>query len=195
MAYIRGKVRDEFIEVAQQIRAKRDEQYGNLYKVADTDLRWVGEVGELCFNGWAESKTSLPVVWIKENAAGAADFLIGGTPVGLKTVKRRVPPNNRYTAQITAKHATEPVDYYFFACYMHEVQEMYLLGGISREEFLRKARYYRGGEQVHAHYRVREGHEIYNIEIGKLTPPLPWLQSLSESAGTFRRPSEPGTEK
>lgn len=180
MAYVWGRVKRDFVEVAQNVRARRDEQYGNLYKVADTDLRWVGEVGELCFYGWAERNTSMPVVWIKENAAGAADLLIGGTPVGVKTVKRKVPPTDLYTAQITAKHATEPVSYYFFACYMHEVQEMYLLGGICRDQFLQEARFYRGGEQVHAHYTVREGHEIYNIEIGKLTPPLQWLQSIDE---------------
>ncbi|MEV0359402.1 hypothetical protein AB0H71_25430 [Nocardia sp. NPDC050697] len=182
MSYIRGRVQDSFIAEAKKIRALRDKQYPNLYREVDTDERWVGEVGELCFNGWARRNTSLPVVWIKDNAAGAADFLIGGTPVGLKTVKRKVRPNDRYTAQISAKHITEPVDFYFFACYMHKVQEMYLLGAITRTDFLRQARYYGAGEQVHENYTIREGHEIYNIEIGKLTPPLPWLKSLSPAA-------------
>lgn len=56
---------------------------------------------------------------------------------------------------------------------------MWLLGGLERERFLDEARYYHVGEWVHPNYQIRQGHEIYNIEISKLVAPHAWLQSLS----------------
>jgi hypothetical protein len=57
--------------------------------------------------------------------------------------------------------------------------QLWLLGGITREEFLTKAVYYKAGDQVHEHYTIRPGHEIYNIEVGHLRPCREWLVSLS----------------
>lgn len=166
------------IEAAQQMRAARDQQYRNIYEERDTDMRWVGEIGEICFNRWVREYTALSVEWITDEVAGKPDFLIGGTPIGLKTVKRQVPMQPGYTAQITAHHADEPVEYFFFASYEYPRQRLWLLGGIARESFLTLARYYPAGAQVHRNYTVRPGHEIYNIEIGKLTAPHAWITSL-----------------
>ena len=37
---------------AVHIRTERDRKYGNIYQQAHTDKRWVGDVGEICFNNW-----------------------------------------------------------------------------------------------------------------------------------------------
>jgi hypothetical protein len=176
-------VSDEIIQQAQQIRARRDAQYTNIFREVDTDLRWVGEIGELCFYFWLREHTSGNGRWIRDQAAGKPDFIIHGQPVGMKTVKRKVAFRPDYTAQITAKHADEPVEHFFFASYEQPRQRLWLLGGIARSDFLKHARYYAAGEQVHAHYTVREGHEIYNIAAQHLTPPLRWLNGLRDSAG------------
>ncbi|WP_084495536.1 MULTISPECIES: hypothetical protein [Nocardia] len=180
--FVVGDVSEEFISRAKSIRAERDRLYGNIYSERASDLRWVGEVGELCFYGWAIRNTTLPIEWIQEGVAGNADFLIGNTPIGMKTVKRKGPPRMGYTAQITAKHAEEPVEHYFFASYEFPLQRLFLLGGIAKDEFLLHAKYHPAGDRVHENYTVREGHEIYNIEIGKLTPPRVWLSSLGRPA-------------
>ena len=52
---------------------------------------------------------------------------------------------------------------------------MTLIGGISKSEFKNHAIYYGEGAQVHAHYTIRHGHEIYNIDVNKLIPPDEWL--------------------
>ncbi|MFJ1460936.1 hypothetical protein [Nocardia sp. N2S4-5] len=173
-------MRDNFIAEAKRIRAQRDKRYGNIFKEKDSDLRWVGEIGELCFNGWARRNTALPVEWLVEDVAGNADFIIGNISIGMKTVKRKVAPREDYTAQITAKHAEEPVEHFFFASYEYPRKRLWLLGGIAKEEFLRDARYHPAGDMVHENYTIRPGHEIFNIEISKLTPPLKWITSLGQ---------------
>lgn len=177
-------VAQETIDAAKSMRAERDKEYGNIFRVQATDFRWVGEIGELEFNKWLSENIPGQFSWILEETAGKADFVLFETlNLGLKTVKRQGAPKADYTAQITARHAKEPVDDFFFGSYDFYRKKLYLLGGISKEKFLEGATYYGAGEQVHANYVIREGHDIYNIEIEKLTPPLQWLK-LKQEQGT-----------
>lgn len=164
---------------AKKIRVDRDRQYGNIYDEADTDERWVGDLGEIAFNSWLSHKGIQNFNWILNNAAGQPDFVTAkGVRIGVKTVKRKVPPRADYTAQITARHAHEPIDQFFFMSYEIAQRRMWLLGGIDRERFLKEARYYGEGEWVHDNYQIRRGHEIYNIEISKLARPNDWIGQI-----------------
>ena len=164
---------------AKAKRAERDQQYGNLYQEAITDERWVGDLGELVFDKWLKHHRVERYNWILEGAAGAPDFqLASGIRIGVKTVKRQVSPRKGYTAQITARHTKEPIEHFFFMTYEIAKRRMWLLGGIDKQGFLDKAIYYPAGSQVHANYTIREGHEIYNIDIGELVRPHEWLSRL-----------------
>jgi hypothetical protein len=173
-------VSEAVIAEAQRIRNIRDSLYGNIYGEEDTDLRWVGEVGEICFDRWLAENCAVGHEWISDQkAAGKPDFLISpSVPVGLKTVKRKVPVRRGFEAQITARHATEEVDWFFFASYEYLSRQLTLIGGIQKLEFLRLARYFGPGEKVHAHYTIRRGHEIYNLYINHLTGPLRWVNEV-----------------
>jgi hypothetical protein len=173
-------VSTETIAEAQRIRKERDEIYGNIFVERAGDMRWVGEIGEICFNTWLQQNTQLPIEWIQvQKAAHRPDFLINGIPVGMKTVKRQWPVKTGYTAQITAKHADEPVAHFFFASYEYPKRRLWLLGGATKEYFLDNAHYYKAGDKVHDDYVIRPGHEIYNIDIDLLTPPRQWIASLN----------------
>ena len=172
-------VTDRVVRRAREMRAERDARYPNLYRERDTDLRWVGEVGEICLYLWLGRNAPGAGCWIREEAAGKPDFIVHRHAVGMKTVKRQVPFRPGYTAQITARHADEPVDHFFFASYEVPRRRLWLLGGISRRRFLERARRHVAGERVHAHYVVREGHEIWNVEARHLVPPERWLASLA----------------
>lgn len=37
---------------AKDMRADRDRQFGNIYREEDTDVRWVGDLGEKAFDSW-----------------------------------------------------------------------------------------------------------------------------------------------
>ena len=178
-------VSDHLIKQAQAIRERRDRQYTNIYDEEETDLRWVGEVGEVCLYFWLRACAPGAGRWVLKQSAGKPDFVVRGRSVGLKTVKRQVPFRPHYTAQITGRHAEEPVDYFFFASYEVPERKLWLLGGIRRTDFIAKARYYGPGEQVHAHYVVREGHEIFNIEARFLAPPEEWLKQLTGEIDAF----------
>lgn len=164
---------------AKAIRAERDSKYGNIFTETKTDERWVGDLGEMVFNNWFKHNGVEGFQWILEGTAGAPDFVTAlNIRIGVKTVKRAVPPRADYTAQITAQHAHEPIEQFFFMSYEIDKKKMWLLGGLDKETFLKEATYYKAGDQVHAKYTIREGHEIYNIEITKLVQPNDWLKSV-----------------
>lgn len=166
---------------AQRMRERRDIQYRNIYAESASDMRWVGELGEIGFDAWLKHGNSHEHQWVLDNAASQPDFVLSsGITVDVKTVKRTVPPIMSYTAQITARHAQEPHNHYFFMSYENINRRLWFLGGISREQFLAESRFYSAGEWVHPNYQVRSGHEIYNIGISKLTPPNAWISSVNQ---------------
>lgn len=178
--WVSVEVLEKYEVRAKAIRAERDRLYGNIYAESDTDQRWVGDLGEMVFNSWLKHQGIKGFNWILDAAAGKPDFITAlNIRIGVKAVKRKVPPRMDYTAQITAQHAHEPIDHYFFMTYEINERRMWLLGGIDRERFLREARYYAAGEWVHPNYQIRPGHEIYNIEIEKLEKPLEWLVQVT----------------
>jgi hypothetical protein len=165
---------------AKAIRAERDRKYGNIFTEMRTDERWVGDLGEMVFDNWFKHNGVEGYQWILEGTAGAPDFVTAlNIRIGVKTVKRAVPPRADYTAQITAQHAHEPIEQFFFMSYEIDKKKMWLLGGLDKETFLKEATNYKAGDQVHAKYTIREGHEIYNIEIAKLVQPNDWIKNLS----------------
>lgn len=162
-------------EFAELIRAHRDAQYPNLFMARQTDQRWVGEVGEHLAHRWLLTQ-GVAAEWVTSKAAGQPDLLLQGFRIGVKTVKRKGPPRPQYTAQISARHCEEPVDFFLFASYDITKDMIYFLGAISKPLFLDQATYFGPGDQVHPNYVIREGHAIYNIEISKLTSLERWLQ-------------------
>ena len=165
-------------EKAQRIREQRDVQYGNIFLEEDTDLRWVGDLGEIWFNDWLKGNKISDVRWHLDNAAGKPDFTIQGVRVDVKTVKRKVAPKPGYTAQITGRHKDHPIDELFFLSYEFQEKRLWLLGGITMPAFLSAATYYGEGDAVHENYIIRKGHEIYNAPIETLTSPDDWLKKF-----------------
>jgi hypothetical protein len=176
MPFYHTDVSDENIALARQMRAERDRLYGNLFEPVGEDMRWVGDLGEIYFNEWIRGMTDLQVEWIRENVAGKPDFKTGTRTTDVKTVKRQVEPRLDYTAQISAEHAREKVDYFFFTCYHFACRRIYMLGGIEKGRFLELARYYEEGERVHENYVAP--HPIYNIGIDQLLPPEQWVRTV-----------------
>jgi hypothetical protein len=165
-------------EKADKIRVERDEKYGNIFVEEKSDLRWVGDLGEIWFNDWLKRNGVTGFQWHLDNAAGKPDFTIGNTRIDVKTVKRQVAPRPDYTAQITARHKDHPIDELFFLSYEFQQKRLWLLGGTSMTAFLEQATYYGEGDKVHDNYIIRKGHEIYNAPISILIPPDEWLKHL-----------------
>lgn len=174
-------VGDDVIEYAVSIRQGRDKKHPNIFKVEKTDMRHVGEVGELAFGHYLNQYRADLTKWLVDGkVTHQPDFIFAGHRIGVKTVKRQreVLLKKDYYAQITASHQTEPVDYFFFCCFETSSNELVLLGGIEKSEFLAEGRLFVAGDFVHPKYQIREGHEIISIRLEKLTQPDLFIKSL-----------------
>ena len=174
--FVLASVTPAQVAAAHEMRRQRDAAYANIFAVEASDERWVGDLGEIIVDAYLTARRGAGYEWLVANAAGQPDFVLPpAVRVGVKTVKRQVGMQPHYTAQITARHALEPIDHFFFLSYEVPKQRMWLLGGIAKRAFLAGARLYTAGEHVHSNYVIRPGHEIYNIGVSELGSPDAWL--------------------
>lgn len=180
-------VSDAMIEQAQRMRAERDKIYGNIYEERESDLRWVGDLGEIVINDALCRCRPDQTVWHNQlNAAGDHDFTFCGLPLEVKTVKRKVPLRPHYKAQITARHMDSPADWLIFASYEFPVKKMHIKGVMHKSEFKQRAEYFGAGEKVHEHYTIAPGHEIYAVGIRDMRPFREFLRHAMR--GTLEEP-------
>lgn len=174
-------VADADITMAKAMRRQRDKMYGNIYQEKETDLRWVGEVGEIIVHRALMMVDMNTTEWHTQEAAGRSDFNFRGQSIDVKTVKRKVPMQLHYEAQITKRHASTPCDALLFACYEYPRQLLHVLGTMDMLQFLNTAKCYQAGDNVHAHYKIRPGHEILAVRVDQLTPFRSFLRSSQKA--------------
>lgn len=173
------------IESARTLRIARDKIYMNIFEENTSDERWIGELGEQCFD-YLIRDNKIQAKWLNmKEAADKPDFVLEhrSWSVDVKTVKRKVPLKENYTAQITARHAQKPVDLYFFCSYEFQKQIMWMIGIISKDRFLSGARYHGPGDSVHSNYRIRPGHEIYNLPVTEIVPTTDFIRWMLDHSG------------
>lgn len=163
-------VSDADIEMAKAMRRQRDKMYGNIYSERKTDQRWVGEIGEIITYRALMMVDMNHTTWHTKEAAGKGDFDFLGDRIDVKTVKRKVPMQLHYEAQITKRHAQTPCDTLLFTCYEFPRKKLHVLGAITKNDFLHMAKLYRAGDSVHKDYTIRAGHEILSVRVDQLTP-------------------------
>lgn len=168
--FVSRKVSSYEINHAKIIRADRDSRYGNLYVESSTDERWVGDLGEIVVNDLLGMCSKSDTKWHTDDVTENPDFSFYDITFDVKTVKRAVPIKSHYGAQISAKHLNKEMDYIVFCCYQTKTNDLVVLGAIDKSRFKSVAKYYGAGDKVHDHYTIRDGHEIYSVEISDLTP-------------------------
>lgn len=176
--WISVPVPPHFEALAQAMRKERDARFGNIFPVANSDLRWTGDLGEMVFKSWLRHSGVQDFQWITDEVNGQPDFILpSGISVDIKTVKRKDAPKTHYAAGMTTRHMHEPVDSFFFMTYDLSSRCMWLIGGISRETFSQRSHHYKAGDHVHSNYVIRPGHEINNIDMAALEAPALWLRN------------------
>jgi hypothetical protein len=177
--FISSPVEGEVIEYAISIRKDRDSKLRNIFQEEGTDMRHVGEVGELAFGHYLNQYRADLTKWLVDGkVTNQPDFIFAGKKIGVKTVKRKVDMRMDYLAQITARHKDEPVDFLFFCCFETHTKELVLLGGISKQKFLQNGKHWKAGEFVHPNYQIRKGHEIISICVDQLIQPDKFIMGL-----------------
>lgn len=179
-------VSSEVIETAKKIRSERDSKYGNIFEEKESDMRYVGEIGEIIVNNAFKMVSPENTKWHTEDVVKQPDFTFCGRTLDVKTVKRQVPVRPWYKAQITAKHSETKMDDILFTCYEVPKKQLHILGVMEKNSFLEKAQYYGEGEFVHADYQIRKGHEIYAIMISQMTPFRDYLREQKRKFTTMK---------
>lgn len=183
-------------QMAREWRASRDVEFNNfnVFDTADSDERWVGELGEMVFDWWLRTNSRLDVEWIRDSPAGKPDFIASGWRIGAKTVKRKVPFQVEYCGQVSKRHFTEePSDAYFFMSYQMEewdwrsktatrAYRMWLVGGCSHARFEKHAIFTEGPavDPCNEHYRIRRGHSVYNCKEQYFTVPNEFVDWIGQ---------------
>lgn len=168
--YVTREVTDSHIAKAISMRESRDLLYGNIYSEKETDLRWVGDLGEIIVNELLCMCSENYTVWHTDNVIGKPDFTFFDVDIDVKTVKRKVSVNPAYGAQISAKHKNMKAEYIVFGCYELNKRLFHVLCAIRKNDFMRDAIYYGSGDVVHSNYTIRQGHEIYSMSISAMIP-------------------------
>lgn len=164
-------VSDDEIELAKKMRAERDAIYGNIYAERASDMRHVGDIGEIVINRALRMCRPDDTVWHDQlHASGDHDFDFCGQSIEVKTVKRKVPLRPYYKAQITARHMAGAADWLVFCGYEFPKQQLHVKGVMHKDVFKEKAEYFKAGDQVHENYTIVEGHEIYAVTISDMMP-------------------------
>ncbi len=177
--WISGVVSHQILSWAKEKRRVRDLSYGVRYDIEPWHMRYLGEAGERCFNGWLD-RLHVPHTWIDDNPATSPDFIVRGISVDVKVSSRNVPARPEWNQSITAERAHEPyIDWFFLATYHIPARRLSLMGAISRESVISLGRFCPGGTAIHSHYTVAEGHEVYSVEYRDLIGPLRWIGQIS----------------
>lgn len=176
-------VSSDQILLAKEIRSERDRLYKNIYEEESSDMRWVGDLGEIVVNDLLRMCRPNETEWHLDDVVNKPDFTFCGITLDVKTVKRKVPIKTSYTAQITAKHANTPVQYLVFTSYEFTKNKMHILGAIEKSQFLRIADYFGEGDNVHENYKIRKGHEIFSMKISDM---IPFKDFVRMAMGTIR---------
>lgn len=171
-------VSESTIQKAKEIREERDKKYGNIFPEEESDMRWVGEIGEIVTNSLLSHISKEHTNWILDDVTSRGDFSFFNLEIDVKTVKRRVPIRPWYKAQISQGHAEKNVDYLLFTCYEYPVKKLHILGAMSKNEFLSKSEHFKEGDFVHKDYQIRKGHEIYAVTISEMTPVMEFIRKI-----------------
>lgn len=148
----------------------------DLLNVADPQARSDGYVGEAVFHAWLEQQ-GVQHVW-NGGADGLPDFVIGGTEVAFRSCATRSTLSKLNYLYIFKAQA-HGVQQRFFGYVNRSTGRHYLVGGITLELFLQKARLYEIGEELQPGFIVR--HPMYVRSVACLTEPADWLATIYDS--------------
>lgn len=132
-------VTEEMEAWAKARRAARDKRYGNRYplKPGKKDWRWIGDACERITYNWLTKRTSEKAIWIQDTPANNADIVFRDKTIDVKGKHNEWGPRPEYFVDITIDQIeNNPSDYYFFCWYMMGSGNVYLLGGISHNDFM-----------------------------------------------------------
>ena len=94
------------------------------------------------------------------------DLIINGNKVDIKTKRTTVVPKDYYLCSISSFNTRQKCDYYFFLRINENMEDCYLLGWKSKEDFFHEAIFNRKGELDVNGWAFKD--DCYNLKISSL---------------------------
>ena len=145
------------------------------------DTRWSGRLGEIALNSFLTLR-GIPFEWAALASPTGEDFLIreiktdlktkavGGYPKLSNTFYATVP--DKQWGRIRDSDDIKECDYFLFNSFNYKLNHMYILGGMSVEEFYHLSVPREVGDVVHAFYTVKE--RSWDVLLSDLKVPCDW---------------------
>ncbi len=177
------KVTNEMIRQAKRIRKKRDKVYSNRFDPKEhgkEDRRWVGDLGEVVLNVFLAA-LRVDYEWLVDGDVTALpDFIVNGVMLDAKTTRRVTYPKKKddYEVGIPPSALRAVIDEFFFMWYEEPKDKMWLLGSITKADFMYNSYFLKKGELCRCG-TMRASHDSHQINLTHLTFPMEitWLRS------------------
>lgn len=150
-----------------------DQKSNNLRNIADPQTRKDGYVAEAVFNAWLDQQ-GVQHVW-NGGADPLPDFVIGDTEIAFRACATRSTLSKLNFIYIFEAQAKGPQQR-FFGYVNRTTGRHYLVGGITLDLFMEKARRYKIGDELQPGFICR--HPMLVRSLACLTEPADWLASL-----------------
>jgi hypothetical protein len=109
------------------------------------------------------------------------DVIVNGLKVDVKTKETTVKPRDHYYATVAAYNTKQKCDAYYFVRILRNLTEGWLVGGMLKEDFFKKATFNkRGDEDPTSDLGWTFKADCYNMEIKDLTENIEEWKSTSE---------------
>lgn len=125
-----------------------------------------GALGEVIVHDYLESNDRV----VKFDNTADYDLIVNGKTVDVKTKRTTVPPIQTFNCSISAHNTTQKCDFYIFARVNENQREGWICGWIAKEEFFKRAKFFRKGQADPKFPTWKFAGSCYNLEISKLTP-------------------------
>jgi len=96
------------------------------------------------------------------------DIVSNGKKLDVKTKRTSVPPIQSFNCSVAAYNTRQECDYYVFVRVMEDQSEAWIVGYTGKEEFYKRAKFYRKGQADPVLPAWKFTADCYNLEIGKL---------------------------
>lgn len=94
------------------------------------------------------------------------DMIVNGKSVDIKTKRCTTQPKSNYLCSIAATSKHQKCEYYIFVRVLTTLDELYVLGSISKKEFFEKAKFNRKGQEDVNGWKFAA--DCYNLPISEL---------------------------
>ncbi len=123
-----------------------------------------GAIGEVIVHDYLEASGRV----VQFESTADFDMTVNGKTIDVKTKRTTVPPLPDFNCSIAAFNTRQKCDHYIFARVSEDKQTGWILGYMPKEEYFKKAEFFRKGQKDPKFPAFKFAADCYNLEIKNL---------------------------